>query len=414
MIIPKPHLRERERLTVLDSYNIMDSLPEEDYDNLTAIAAEICGTPISLISLVDQDRQWFKSNHGLDARETPREYAFCAHAINNQDETLIVEDSREDERFHDNPLVTGEPRVIFYAGVPLVGKDGLPLGTLCVIDKKPKELTQGQIATLNVLSKQVINLLELRRTTALLERTVILLREKNDDLEQFAYKAAHDLKSPLNNISSTTDLFTDCYANTLDEEGTTMLSFIKSASKKLKSLIEGLLEYSKSDTVLREKKDELDLQALNDEVCGLFSADADVSMTLVSDLESITVNKAAIDQILINLVGNAVKYNDKKTVELQLTVHEKDNFYEFHLTDNGPGIPKEHQDFIFQIFQTLGTTDRFGDTGNGVGLATVKKLIEKMGGSIWLFSSPPNGCTFSFQLEKESQVHVHAGNLHAS
>ncbi|MBT8221956.1 MAG: GAF domain-containing protein, partial [Eudoraea sp.] len=216
MITPKTHVREQDRLAVLGSYNIMDTLPEEDYDNLTAIAAEICGTSISLISLVDHDRQWFKSNHGLEARETPKEYAFCAHAINDQDEMLIVEDSREDVRFNDNPLVTGEPRVIFYAGVPLVGKDGLPLGTLCVIDNKPKELSRGQINTLNALSKQVMNLLELRRTKALLERTVISLREKNDDLEQFAHKAAHDLKSPLNNISSTTELFTDCYKHTLD------------------------------------------------------------------------------------------------------------------------------------------------------------------------------------------------------
>ncbi|MBT8204350.1 MAG: GAF domain-containing protein [Eudoraea sp.] len=413
MITPKTHVREQDRLAVLGSYNIMDTLPEEDYDNLTAIAAEICGTPISLISLVDQDRQWFKSNHGLEARETPKEYAFCAHAINDQDEMLIVEDSREDVRFNDNPLVTGEPRVIFYAGVPLVGKDGLPLGTLCVIDNKPKELSQGQINTLNALSKQVMNLLELRRTKALLERTVISLREKNDDLEQFAHKAAHDLKSPLNNISSTTELFTDCYKHTLDEEGTTMLSFIQGASKKLKSLIEGLLEYSKSDTVLRDKKEEVDLQELTDEICGFFSADTDVSMSLVSDLKTVNINKAAINRILINLVGNAVKYNNKDQVELQLAVTEVDKKYEFHLTDNGPGIEKKHQDDIFQIFQTLGTTDRFGDTGNGIGLATVKKLIEKMGGSLWLFSNPPNGCTFSFQLEKEPQFHMNTQNLQA-
>lgn len=406
MITPNTHIREHDRLMVLESYNIMDSLPEEDYDNLTAIAAEICQTSISLISLVDHDRQWFKSNHGLEARETPKEYAFCAHAINDQDNMLIVEDSREDIRFSDNPLVTGEPRVIFYAGVPLVGKDGLPLGTLCVIDQKPKELSPKQIKSLKALSKQVMNLLELRRTKALLEETVISLREKNYDLEQFAHKAAHDLKSPLNNISSTAELFKDYYAHALDEEGTTMLSFIQSASNKLKSLIEGLLEYSKSDTILIEKKEEISLQDLNAEISELFSADSDVAMTLVSDLKSIKVNRAAINRILINLVGNAVKYNDKNTVELQFTVYEKDNFYEFHLMDNGPGIEKNHQDEIFQIFQTLGKKDRFGDTGNGIGLATVKKLIEKMGGSIWLFSNPPNGCTFSFQLEKERQIQL--------
>jgi len=378
----------------------MDSLPEEDYDNLTAIAAEICGTPISLISLVDHDRQWFKSNHGLEAKETPKEYAFCAHAINNQDEMLIVEDSREDVRFNDNPLVTGEPRVIFYAGVPLVGKDGLPLGTLCVIDNKPKELSPRQINTLNALSKQVMNLLELRRAKALLERTVTSLREKNDELEQFAHKAAHDLKSPLNNISSTAELFTDCYKHALDEEGTTMLSFIQSASKKLKSLIEGLLEYSKSDTVLREKKEEVDLQELNNEICSLFSADADVSMTLLSDLKSININKAAIYRILINLVGNAVKYNDKDKVELQLAVTENDNMYEFHLMDNGPGID---QDTAEQIFDPFFTTS---NDGTGLGLYITKEVTDSNRAKIRHVALPAGGSCFRiyFLQAPEQQV----------
>ncbi len=406
MIKPVDHIREKERLASLLSYEILDTLPEEDYDNLTAIAAEICGTPISLVSLLDDKRQWFKSHHGLPVSETPKEYAFCAHAINGDDDILIVQDSRKDERFHDNPLVTGDPRVIFYAGVPLINNEGLPLGTLCVIDHKPKELSPGQVATLKALCRQVMNLLQLRKTAAQLEETVASLKEKNSDLEQFAYLAAHDLKSPLNNISSTAEIFADCYSNSLDQEGTTMLGFIQSASQKLKGLIEGLLEYSRSDAVLMENKVTVDLQELSDEVCSLFSADARISMTLTSHLKSVVVNRAAIYRILINLVGNAVKYNDKEEVALELTVTEKDNRYEFQLKDNGPGIEEKYQKQIFEIFKTLGTKDRYGSTGNGIGLATVKKLTEKMGGSIAVSSTPPDGCTFTFQLEKDSHTYV--------
>ena len=163
MIAPNNHINEAERLRELESYNILDSLPESDYDDLTKLAAEICGTPIALISLVDKDRQWFKSRYGLDAPETPRELAFCAHAINDAENTLLVNDARKDERFYDNPLVTGDPNVIFYAGVPLKSEAGLPLGTLCVIDNKPNGLNKGQKESLRILSKQVMNLLVLRK-----------------------------------------------------------------------------------------------------------------------------------------------------------------------------------------------------------------------------------------------------------
>ncbi|MGB1209875.1 MAG: GAF domain-containing protein [Lacinutrix venerupis] len=159
MITPKKHNNEEERLRDLESYSIIDSLPESDYDNLTRIASQICNTPISLVSLLDDKRQWFKSHHGLETSQTPKDYAFCAHAINDSNNIFIVEDARKDERFHDNPLVTGDPNIVFYAGVPLISENGYPLGTLCVIDNKPKTLTKDQILSLDALSKQAMNLL---------------------------------------------------------------------------------------------------------------------------------------------------------------------------------------------------------------------------------------------------------------
>ncbi len=174
----------------LDSFSILDTLPESDYDDLTAIAAEICDSPISLISLIDNDRQWFKSHHGLDASETPKQFAFCAHAINDPENVFMIEDSRKDERFHDNPLVTADPNVIFYAGVPLVSDNNLPLGTLCVIDDKPKVLTESQLKRLKALGNQVKNILNLRKAKLTLEQAFADLEDKNYELERFAYVAA--------------------------------------------------------------------------------------------------------------------------------------------------------------------------------------------------------------------------------
>jgi PAS domain S-box-containing protein len=163
MIKPKIPQNEIERLQSLHSYDIVGTDEQEDYDFLTKMVAEICGTKISLISIVTEDKQWFLSHHGLNAKETDREVAFCAHAINTPKELLLVEDSRLDERFHDNPLVTDDPHVIFYAGMPLVNSDGHAMGTLCAIDDKPNQLSEHQKESLRMLSRQVIQLLEYRK-----------------------------------------------------------------------------------------------------------------------------------------------------------------------------------------------------------------------------------------------------------
>jgi GAF domain-containing protein len=133
--------KEEARLEALRRYRILDTPQENDFDDIVRLAAAICQTPISLVSLVDRDRQWFKGRHGLDIAETPRRMSFCSHSIQKPDETTIVPDTLQDERFADNELVTDGPRIRFYAGAPLVTPEGHALGTLCVIDKKPRQLT---------------------------------------------------------------------------------------------------------------------------------------------------------------------------------------------------------------------------------------------------------------------------------
>jgi PAS domain S-box-containing protein len=158
---PEIPTNESERLVALDRYKILDTLPEQVYDDLTQLAADICGTPIALISLVDKNRQWFKSRVGIDATETPRDISFCGHAV-AEGSILNVPDARLDPRFADNPLVTKAPKIRFYAGVPLITDDNFALGTLCVIDRQPRYLTEQQISQLEALSRLVISQLELR------------------------------------------------------------------------------------------------------------------------------------------------------------------------------------------------------------------------------------------------------------
>jgi diguanylate cyclase (GGDEF)-like protein/PAS domain S-box-containing protein len=154
---------EVERLRVLYDLDVLDTAPEPAYDDLTEIAALTTRRPTALVSLVDADRQWFKSRWGLDFTETPRDFALCAHAILNPDDVLIVNDTLDDERFADNPLVTGEPRIRFYAGAPLVTTTGEALGTLCVLDTEPGELSDDQLAALQALARRTIDQLEQRQ-----------------------------------------------------------------------------------------------------------------------------------------------------------------------------------------------------------------------------------------------------------
>ncbi|NOQ74054.1 MAG: SpoIIE family protein phosphatase [Crocinitomix sp.] len=188
MIKPAIPADEIERQEELNSYSILDTLPEQEYDEITFLASELCNTPISLISLIDDSRQWFKSHHGLGTTETPREQAFCAHVINDKHNPMIVEDSREDVRFVDNPLVTDNPNIIFYAGIPLVTSNGFPLGSLCVIDNKPNVLKESQIKALQALSNQLMKLLELRKNKFEIEAQKLIVDLKNREItDSIAY-----------------------------------------------------------------------------------------------------------------------------------------------------------------------------------------------------------------------------------
>lgn len=165
MQAPLPE-NEQQRLRRLRNLGILDTFPEQVYDDIVFLASEIADVPIALMTLVDLDRQWFKSKVGLDATETHRDHAFCAHAIRKPNELLVVTNATRDSRFADNPLVTGAPSIRFYAGAPLVCSDGTALGTLCVIDRKPRNLSPVQERALVVLARQVVAQIELREALA--------------------------------------------------------------------------------------------------------------------------------------------------------------------------------------------------------------------------------------------------------
>jgi signal transduction histidine kinase len=400
MIIPEKPQNESERLQALRSYEVLDTLSEREYDQLTLIASQICGCKMSLISLIDDDRQWFKARVGLDVSETAREIAFCAHAIHEPRKTLVVSDARLDNRFHDNPLVTGDPHLAFYAGVPLVNEDGLALGTLCVLDNEPKNLTEAQLTALNALAEQVMALLELRRSKIALEKTLGSLEEKNRELEQFAFIAAHDLKSPLNGISSLTDVLIEGHSESLPQDGVNMLNAIRGSSQQLSSLITGLLDYYRLDGSVSSDYSPIERDALIAQVTNLFGGDSTVEFKFSIQPEVINSHGPVLLQVLLNLVGNAIKYSDKAKTTVAIEVEEKGQHYRIAVSDNGAGIDSRFHDKLFELFETASSSDRFGKRGNGIGLATVKKLVNRMGGTIQFSTELGKGTTFEFTMPR--------------
>ena len=405
MIAAPETKNESERLQALFDYEIMDTPEETAFDQLTELASTICDTPISLVSLVDEERQWFKSNHGLDAKETPKEYAFCSHAI-HQNKIFEITDSRKDERFHDNPLVTGEPHVIFYAGAPLTTPDGHNIGTLCVIDDEPKRLSEQQKYQLEIIGKQVVAQLELRKKTrrqaSLFKELMELMNEtekRNLELASFTARAAHDINSPLRQIINFSELCTNDLNDNNTEKAKEKLDFIQSSSSTLSQLVKDIFSLTRAG-ITSKTRDLIDFDSLLkacikqvNQSCTDHDVTINSCITQNSEFHSQSVR---LQQIIYNLINNSIKYADPEQstqkVDISITTHPNEAVIQ--VIDNGLGIPEEYQNKLFSQFSRFHPNTA---PGTGLGTAIVKKHIDELNGKIE-FTSSSDGTEFTVTL----------------
>jgi len=397
-IVPLPE-NEDERLASLESYDILDTLEEDEFDEITRLASQICETPVALITLVDNKRQWFKSAVGTHHRETPREHAFCAYTILDK-EVMVVKNAREDERFHNNPLGTGDPNVVFYAGAPIVNEEGHSLGSLCVIDTEAKELTSKQVEALKTLSKQVIARLELRRKIRVLEQSNATLLESNVFIQKFASMAAHDIKNPLSSILLTSQALQRRLQKEGDSKSLQLINMSINASKQLLHMVDEMLVYSKAPATLLAGQQSVNLNELLTKIIRLIGVPESIKVQLPIVEHTLNVSAVALEQIFLNLLTNAIRYNDKAEGLIRILVRDEENYYNFKVIDNGRGIEPQYLTRIFEDKFTIGSPDRFNQQGTGVGLHTVKALIEKLQGAISVDSVPGKETTFVFSVKK--------------
>ncbi|MAM18137.1 MAG: GAF domain-containing sensor histidine kinase [Bacteroidota bacterium] len=405
MIVPKKPDNEDLRLTAVRKLELLDSLPEESYDSITALASHICDSPIALITLLDENRQWFKSKVGTNMEGSPRETSFCGHAILKPQEIMEVTDTTKDLRFIENPLVTdAATNIKFYAGVPILDTDGLPLGTLCVLDNKQKQLTDAQRTALRALGKQVELLYEYHNKNRALEQLKDDLNENNRILQEFASTVSHDLKMPLANMILTADIMKAKYGDRLDSDGLEYLNHLKQSGLTLSDYISGILDHYSSKNI-NEDYEEFHLNDLLEDIIDLLQIEDNCEINLPDSNLLIEGNSAALGQIFMNLISNSLKYNSSDKIIIDIDCTESREFFHFSIHDNGIGIPKDKQESIFNLFTIVADTDRQGRKGHGIGLSTVKKLVESMQGSISLDSEEGKGTLFKFTIKRPIPVH---------
>ncbi|MGK0188945.1 MAG: signal transduction histidine kinase [Verrucomicrobiales bacterium] len=420
MTFPLP-ANEAERLQTLHRYQILDTEAEEAFDELTRLAAIICDSPISVTSLVDEKRQWFKSKFGIDADETPREWAFCTHAIMNP-KPMVVPDATRDSRFAENPLVVGDPHIRFYAGAPLKSLNGTNLGTLCVIDKAPRELTDEQRTALELLSRQVVVQLELRLSNISLRDTNTQLMQTREALEkaketaesatrtksEFLANMSHEIRTPMNGVIGMIELL---QVTGLTSEQKDCVDTIRSSGEILLQVIDDVLDFSKVES------GRIDLECVPFELrhcihstLRILESIADrKSLRLSAEISDEVPNTVIGDstrlrQILMNLVSNAIKFTEKGEVKIMVEPQTGDagDAVSFTVKDTGIGISEEGQNRLFRSFSQVdaSTTRKYG--GTGLGLAICKGLVEAMGGTIGVKSQFGKGTSLYFTIPLRS------------
>jgi signal transduction histidine kinase len=408
---PRP-ADEAQRLAALRAHEMLDTPAEPAFDALVQLASDICGVPLALMTLIDDRRQWFKARVGTDVQETDREIAFCAHTI-CQSGLFTVEDARQDPRFRDNPLVTGPLSARFYAGAPLITADGHKLGTLCVIDRVPRRLSELQSRALATLGAQVTAQIELRSLLRLARRQEALMRTQRDELrrvqqekEELSALVVHDLKNPLDAVltnarfvASTTDL----------DEAREAAQDIVSSAEAMVRMVLNLLDISAGDgDGMVPLHRQMRVGEMIGEVCRAeqrLCAASGRALVVVNELGDAEIEADAVllRRVIENLLDNSRKYG-AGPIQVGARADGADAIRVF-VADEGPGVAPDERHRIFDARARSDChVDRAARTSHGLGLAFCRMAVAAHGGELWVEDNVPRGSVFCMRLPRRQSA----------
>lgn len=386
---------EEQRLKDLQSLCILDSDAEFEFDSITKLAALISHKPIAIISLIDKDRQWFKSRYGFEATESPRNLAFCNHTI-KQSNPLLIENTLQHDFFKSHEYVLNEPHVRFYAGFPLRTRKGHNIGVLCVVDTKPGELTEAQFESLHALANQVIELFELRRAN-------IELKRINEMRNRFLSIINHEMRTPLNIIMGNLDLIYDDAMIKKDHQTMESCNYARIGSEQLLSMVSDMVDQVAIDTgklnyrpqcvdVVKNIKESI-------ETCKPLGLQRNISFVLeVINTGFVTADPLRLKQVASNLLSNAAKYaNANSQVTIQVS-RENEQYMSVRVINLGPAIEENIAAHIFERFYRAPQANNTQCAGFGLGLPIAKELARRQGGDLLLESSVNGMTVFNYLL----------------
>jgi signal transduction histidine kinase len=410
---------EQERLAALHEYRLLDAPADDELEAVVRVAAIVAGVPTATLNLIDENRQCQLTTTGFEGGDSTRRDSMCAIRFETG-EFVHVPDASVDATYGSSPWVTGAlANVRFYASAPLVTPQGHALGTLCVFDSEPGELTEDQIARLKDLAQVILALFERRRQgrinaellaesearkaalediQAELAETITDLQRSNTELEQFAGVVSHDLAAPLGVVNGYLELLGDLTGE--EGEGGPARKWINSATRavgRMQGLIESLLTYAQAGNgpCRLEQSDLGDItdQALMDLRPAVRDSGANVAVQ--PDLPVVACDPTLIRQLLQNLIGNSIKYrHPDRPCRITVSAGKHDGDLVISVADNGIGIPEAQRRRVFEMFARV---DRSG-AGHGVGLSTCQRIVERHHGRIWAGPTPGGGTTVSFTM----------------